>query len=165
MGVSAEHRVLKLTGAVFPIPSSSSSLCPVATSPDRAGDGLTSSEALGDGGVKRNLLMWVSVGQRGPLYLSGVGQHQHCPHGLGVGGAKTQAGKGQVLSEEGGKYTSSFSLAACPPGSYKAKQGEGPCLPCPPNSRTTSPAASICTCHNNFYRADSDTADSACTST
>lgn len=52
---------------------------------------------------------------------------------------------------------------ACPPGSYKAKQGEGPCLPCPPNSRTTSPAASICTCHNNFYRADSDSADSACT--
>uniref|UniRef100_A0A5F4WGT2 Ephrin type-B receptor 3 n=1 Tax=Callithrix jacchus TaxID=9483 RepID=A0A5F4WGT2_CALJA len=51
----------------------------------------------------------------------------------------------------------------CPPGSYKAKQGEGPCLPCPPNSRTTSPAASICTCHNNFYRADSDSADSACT--
>lgn len=57
-----------------------------------------------------------------------------------------------------------FSPAACPPGSYKAKQGEGPCLPCPPNSRTTSPAASICTCHNNFYRADSDSADSACTS-
>ncbi|KAK2090821.1 Ephrin type-B receptor 3 [Saguinus oedipus] len=51
----------------------------------------------------------------------------------------------------------------CPPGSYKAKQGEGPCLPCPPNSRTTSPAANICTCHNNFYRADSDSADSACT--
>lgn len=57
-----------------------------------------------------------------------------------------------------------FSLAACPPGSYKAKQGEGPCLSCPPNSRSTSPAASICTCHNNFYRADSDSADSACTS-
>lgn len=52
----------------------------------------------------------------------------------------------------------------CPPGSYKAKQGEGPCLSCPPNSRSTSPAASICTCHNNFYRADSDSADSACTS-
>nr|XP_030717497.1 ephrin type-B receptor 3 isoform X1 [Globicephala melas] len=51
----------------------------------------------------------------------------------------------------------------CPPGSYKAKQGEGPCLPCPPNSRTTSPASSICTCHSNFYRADSDSADSACT--
>ncbi|XP_003358781.3 ephrin type-B receptor 3 isoform X1 [Sus scrofa] len=51
----------------------------------------------------------------------------------------------------------------CPPGSYKAKQGEGPCLPCPPNSRTTAPAASICTCHNNFYRADSDSADAACT--
>uniref|UniRef100_A0A5F8HJU8 receptor protein-tyrosine kinase n=1 Tax=Monodelphis domestica TaxID=13616 RepID=A0A5F8HJU8_MONDO len=52
---------------------------------------------------------------------------------------------------------------ACPPGSFKAKQGEGPCLPCPPNSRTASAAATICVCHNNFYRADSDTADSACT--
>ncbi|XP_032262899.1 ephrin type-B receptor 3 [Halichoerus grypus] len=51
----------------------------------------------------------------------------------------------------------------CPPGSYKAKQGEGPCLPCPPHSRTASPAASICTCYSNFYRADSDSADSACT--
>ncbi|KAK2107931.1 Ephrin type-B receptor 3 [Saguinus oedipus] len=48
---------------------------------------------------------------------------------------------------------------SCPPGSYKAKQGEGPCLPCPPNSQITSPAASICTCHNNFYHADSDFAD------
>nr|XP_023407237.1 ephrin type-B receptor 3 [Loxodonta africana] len=61
-----------------------------------------------------------------------------------------------------------LTRACCPhllsPGSYKAKQGEGPCLPCPPNSRTTSPAAGICTCHNNFYRADSDSADSACTS-
>lgn len=54
--------------------------------------------------------------------------------------------------------------AACPPGSYKAKQGEGPCLPCPPNSRTATPAASLCLCYNNFYRADSDSADSACTS-
>jgi hypothetical protein len=71
---------------------------------------------------------------------------------------------GLVAAGKGAEHYHPFSLAACPPGSYKAKQGEGPCLPCPSNSRTTSPAASICTCHNNFYRADSDPADSACTS-
>uniref|UniRef100_A0A8D2PX06 Ephrin type-B receptor 3 n=1 Tax=Zosterops lateralis melanops TaxID=1220523 RepID=A0A8D2PX06_ZOSLA len=34
---------------------------------------------------------------------------------------------------------------ACGPGTFKSKQGEGPCSPCPPNSRTTSGAAMVCT--------------------
>lgn len=83
-------------------------------------------------------------------------------------GLRPVLGKGQVLRQvcagRGMSMSILFSPTACPPGSYKAKQGEGPCLPCPPNSRTTSPAASICICHSNFYRADSDPADSACTS-
>ncbi|NXJ71785.1 EPHB3 protein, partial [Rostratula benghalensis] len=53
---------------------------------------------------------------------------------------------------------------ACGPGTFKSKQGEGPCSPCPPNSRTTSGAATVCTCRNGFFRADTDPADSACTS-
>uniref|UniRef100_A0A8D2QCI2 Ephrin type-B receptor 3 n=1 Tax=Zonotrichia albicollis TaxID=44394 RepID=A0A8D2QCI2_ZONAL len=53
---------------------------------------------------------------------------------------------------------------ACGPGTFKSKQGEGPCSPCPPNSRTTSGAAMVCTCRNGFFRADTDPADSACTS-
>uniref|UniRef100_A0A8B9FCV5 Ephrin type-B receptor 3 n=1 Tax=Amazona collaria TaxID=241587 RepID=A0A8B9FCV5_9PSIT len=53
---------------------------------------------------------------------------------------------------------------ACGPGTFKSKQGEGPCSPCPPNSRTTSGAATVCTCRNGFFRADTDLADSACTS-
>uniref|UniRef100_A0A8D2PVN7 Ephrin type-B receptor 3 n=1 Tax=Zosterops lateralis melanops TaxID=1220523 RepID=A0A8D2PVN7_ZOSLA len=32
---------------------------------------------------------------------------------------------------------------ACGPGTFKSKQGEGPCSPCPPNSRTTSGAAMV----------------------
>ncbi|XP_071898398.1 ephrin type-B receptor 3 isoform X2 [Anas platyrhynchos] len=53
---------------------------------------------------------------------------------------------------------------ACGPGTFKSKQGEGPCSPCPPNSRTTSGAATVCTCRTGFFRADTDPADSACTS-
>ncbi|NXG08781.1 EPHB3 protein, partial [Sakesphorus luctuosus] len=57
-----------------------------------------------------------------------------------------------------------FLPPACGPGTFKSKQGEGPCSPCPPNSRTTSGAAMVCTCRNGFFRADTDPADSACTS-
>ncbi|XP_069474873.1 ephrin type-B receptor 3 isoform X7 [Ambystoma mexicanum] len=53
---------------------------------------------------------------------------------------------------------------ACGPGNFKSKQGEGLCSPCPPNSRTSSGAATICTCRNGYFRADTDSADSACTS-
>ncbi|XP_078523168.1 ephrin type-B receptor 3-like isoform X4 [Lissotriton helveticus] len=53
---------------------------------------------------------------------------------------------------------------ACGPGNFKSRQGEGLCTPCPPNSRTSSGAATICTCRNGYFRADTDSADSACTS-
>nr|XP_055073640.1 ephrin type-B receptor 3-like isoform X6 [Misgurnus anguillicaudatus] len=52
---------------------------------------------------------------------------------------------------------------ACSPGTFKSKQGEGFCTPCPPNSRTSSGAASICSCRNGYYRADNDSPDSGCT--
>ncbi|KPP67370.1 hypothetical protein Z043_114047, partial [Scleropages formosus] len=49
------------------------------------------------------------------------------------------------------------------PGTFKSKQGEGLCSPCPPNSRTNSGASSLCSCRSGYYRADSDSPDSACT--
>ncbi|KAK7889372.1 hypothetical protein WMY93_024932 [Mugilogobius chulae] len=52
---------------------------------------------------------------------------------------------------------------ACSPGTFKSKQGDGFCLPCPANSRATSGAASICSCRNGFYRSDTDLAESPCT--
>ncbi|XP_035278598.1 ephrin type-B receptor 3-like isoform X6 [Anguilla rostrata] len=52
---------------------------------------------------------------------------------------------------------------ACSPGTFKSKQGEGFCSPCPPNSRSSSGASNLCSCRNGFYRADSDSPDSACT--
>ncbi|XP_037829968.1 ephrin type-B receptor 3 isoform X2 [Kryptolebias marmoratus] len=52
---------------------------------------------------------------------------------------------------------------ACSPGTFKSKQGEGPCYPCPPNSRAPSGAASVCSCRNGYYRSDTDLADSPCT--
>nr|XP_049587932.1 ephrin type-B receptor 3 isoform X14 [Syngnathus scovelli] len=52
---------------------------------------------------------------------------------------------------------------ACSPGTFKYKQGEGFCLPCPANSRASAGAASICSCRNGYYRSDADTPDSPCT--
>ncbi|KAI1883199.1 hypothetical protein AGOR_G00242750 [Albula goreensis] len=52
---------------------------------------------------------------------------------------------------------------ACSPGTFKSKQGEGFCSPCPPNSRSSSGASSMCSCRNGYFRGDSDTPDSACT--
>ncbi|XP_077389461.1 ephrin type-B receptor 3b isoform X2 [Festucalex cinctus] len=52
---------------------------------------------------------------------------------------------------------------ACSPGTFKYKQGEGFCLPCPANSRASAGAASVCSCRNGYYRSDTDTPDSACT--
>nr|XP_057928479.1 ephrin type-B receptor 3-like isoform X3 [Doryrhamphus excisus] len=52
---------------------------------------------------------------------------------------------------------------ACNPGTFKYKQGEGFCLPCPANSRASSGAASVCSCRNGYYRSDTDTPDSPCT--
>lgn len=72
----------------LPLPSSSSSLCPASTSPDCPGDGLTSSEALGGAGSEEESADKDFCGAEGP-FVDGVGQYQHCPHGLGVGGAET----------------------------------------------------------------------------
>ncbi|XP_061681036.1 ephrin type-B receptor 3-like isoform X9 [Syngnathoides biaculeatus] len=52
---------------------------------------------------------------------------------------------------------------ACSPGTFKYKQGEGFCLPCPANSRASAGAASVCSCRNGYYRSDIDTPDSPCT--
>ncbi|XP_014830302.1 PREDICTED: ephrin type-B receptor 3 isoform X9 [Poecilia mexicana] len=52
---------------------------------------------------------------------------------------------------------------ACSSGSFKSKQGDGSCFPCPANSRATSGAAIICSCRNGYYRSDTDTPDSPCT--
>ena len=59
-----------------------------------------------------------------------------------------------------------FSLfpSACSPGTFKSKQGDSFCLPCPANSRASSGAASVCSCRNGFYRSDTDSPDSPCTS-
>ncbi|XP_068174605.1 ephrin type-B receptor 3-like isoform X6 [Antennarius striatus] len=52
---------------------------------------------------------------------------------------------------------------ACSPGTFKSKQGEGFCLPCPANSRASSGASSVCSCRNGYYRSDTDSPDSPCT--
>nr|XP_046246940.1 ephrin type-B receptor 3-like isoform X1 [Scatophagus argus] len=52
---------------------------------------------------------------------------------------------------------------ACSPGTFKSKQGDGFCLPCPANSRASSGASSVCSCRNGYYRSDTDSPDSACT--
>ncbi|XP_076135225.1 ephrin type-B receptor 3-like [Alosa pseudoharengus] len=52
---------------------------------------------------------------------------------------------------------------ACSPGTFKSKQGEGFCTPCPPNSLTSSTAASVCSCRNGYYRGDSDAPEAGCT--
>ncbi|XP_069009531.1 ephrin type-B receptor 3-like isoform X10 [Embiotoca jacksoni] len=52
---------------------------------------------------------------------------------------------------------------ACSPGTFKSKQGDSFCLPCPANSRASSGAASVCSCRNGYYRSDTDSPDSPCT--
>ncbi|XP_037324777.1 ephrin type-B receptor 3-like isoform X11 [Pungitius pungitius] len=52
---------------------------------------------------------------------------------------------------------------ACSPGTFKSKQGDGFCSPCPANSRASSGASSVCSCRNGYYRSDADSADSPCT--
>ncbi|XP_019953998.1 ephrin type-B receptor 3 isoform X7 [Paralichthys olivaceus] len=52
---------------------------------------------------------------------------------------------------------------ACSPGTFKSKQGDGFCLPCPAHSVASSGAASICSCRNGYYRSDTDSPDSPCT--
>lgn len=57
-----------------------------------------------------------------------------------------------------------LSLAACPAGTFKASQGSGLCVPCPPNSRSSAEASPVCPCRNGYYRADFDPPAAACTS-
>ncbi|CAB1443460.1 unnamed protein product [Pleuronectes platessa] len=52
---------------------------------------------------------------------------------------------------------------ACNPGTFKSKQGDGFCLPCPDHSVAGSGAANICSCRNGYYRSDTDSPDSPCT--
>uniref|UniRef100_A0AAQ4RVX0 Ephrin type-B receptor 3 n=1 Tax=Gasterosteus aculeatus aculeatus TaxID=481459 RepID=A0AAQ4RVX0_GASAC len=52
---------------------------------------------------------------------------------------------------------------ACSPGTFKSKQGDSFCLPCPANSRASSGASSVCSCRNGYYRSDADSPDSPCT--
>ncbi|XP_068563592.1 ephrin type-B receptor 3-like isoform X8 [Cebidichthys violaceus] len=52
---------------------------------------------------------------------------------------------------------------ACSPGTFKSKQGDSFCLPCPANSRASSGASSVCSCRNGYYRSDTDSPDSPCT--
>ncbi|KAL7866990.1 hypothetical protein AOLI_G00148040 [Acnodon oligacanthus] len=56
-----------------------------------------------------------------------------------------------------------FIDLSCSPGTFKSKQGDGFCSPCPPNSRTSSAASSICSCRTGYYRADTDPPDTSCT--
>lgn len=57
-----------------------------------------------------------------------------------------------------------FLFPACNPGTFKSKQGDGFCVPCPANSRTSSGASTVCSCRTGYYRSDTDPPDSACTS-
>ncbi|XP_051977532.1 ephrin type-B receptor 3-like isoform X6 [Xyrauchen texanus] len=84
------------------------------------------------------------------LYCNGDGEWM-----VPVGSCTCMAGFEPALKES--------QCQACSPGTFKSKQGEGLCTPCPPNSRTSSGAASICSCRNGYYRADNDSPDSGCT--
>lgn len=55
-------------------------------------------------------------------------------------------------------------FTACPPGTFKSTQGPSLCLQCPPNSRSTAEAATVCVCRNGYYRGDADQPDEPCTS-
>uniref|UniRef100_A0AAX7T6I9 receptor protein-tyrosine kinase n=1 Tax=Astatotilapia calliptera TaxID=8154 RepID=A0AAX7T6I9_ASTCA len=53
---------------------------------------------------------------------------------------------------------------ACPQGTFKSFQGPGLCQQCPPNSRSTIEAATLCGCRNGYYRGDMDKPEDLCTS-
>lgn len=57
-----------------------------------------------------------------------------------------------------------FPPAACPQGTFKSFQGPGLCQQCPPNSRSTIEAATLCGCRNGYYRGDMDKPEDLCTS-
>uniref|UniRef100_A0A669EJP5 receptor protein-tyrosine kinase n=1 Tax=Oreochromis niloticus TaxID=8128 RepID=A0A669EJP5_ORENI len=51
---------------------------------------------------------------------------------------------------------------ACPQGTFKSFQGPGLCQQCPPNSRSTIEAATLCGCRNGYYRGDMDKPEDLC---
>ncbi|CAH2248497.1 ephrin type-B receptor 3 isoform X2 [Pelobates cultripes] len=85
------------------------------------------------------------------LYCNGDGEWM-----VPVGACTCAAGY-----EAAGKDT---QCKACPRGTYKPKQGDGICILCPKNSRSTSTAVTVCPCQNGYYRADGETPEMACTS-
>ncbi|XP_058043149.1 ephrin type-B receptor 1 isoform X5 [Ahaetulla prasina] len=71
---------------------------------------------------------------------------------------------GRCTCKAGYEPENNVACKACPAGMFKAHQGTGVCTQCPPNSRSTSEAAAICTCRNGYYRSDFDPSEVACTS-
>uniref|UniRef100_A0A672YYB9 Ephrin type-B receptor 3 n=1 Tax=Sphaeramia orbicularis TaxID=375764 RepID=A0A672YYB9_9TELE len=84
------------------------------------------------------------------LYCNGDGEWM-----VPVGACTCSAGFEPAMKET--------QCQACSPGTFKSKQGDGFCLPCPANSRASSGAASVCSCRNGYYRSDADSPDSPCT--
>ncbi|XP_022594585.1 ephrin type-B receptor 3-like isoform X8 [Seriola lalandi dorsalis] len=84
------------------------------------------------------------------LYCNGDGEWM-----VPVGACTCSAGFEPAMKET--------QCQACSPGTFKSKQGDGFCLPCPANSRASSGAASVCSCRNGYYRSDTDSPDSPCT--
>uniref|UniRef100_A0AAQ5ZFQ4 Ephrin type-B receptor 3 n=1 Tax=Amphiprion ocellaris TaxID=80972 RepID=A0AAQ5ZFQ4_AMPOC len=84
------------------------------------------------------------------LYCNGDGEWM-----VPVGACTCSAGFEPAMKET--------QCQACSPGTFKSKQGDGFCLPCPANSRASSGAASVCSCRNGYYRSDTDIPDSPCT--
>ncbi|KAM9831512.1 ephrin type-B receptor 3b [Neosynchiropus ocellatus] len=84
------------------------------------------------------------------LYCNGDGEWM-----VPVGACTCSAGFEAAMKET--------QCQACGPGTFKSKQGDGFCAPCPANSRASSGAASICSCRNGYYRADADSPESPCT--
>ncbi|XP_053709166.1 ephrin type-B receptor 3-like isoform X9 [Synchiropus splendidus] len=84
------------------------------------------------------------------LYCNGDGEWM-----VPVGACTCSAGFEAAMKET--------QCQACGPGTFKFKQGDGFCVPCPANSRASSGAASICSCRNGYYRADADSPESPCT--
>ncbi|XP_033372622.1 ephrin type-B receptor 1 isoform X2 [Parus major] len=71
---------------------------------------------------------------------------------------------GRCTCKAGYEPENNVACKACPAGTFKASQGAGLCVPCPPNSRSTAEASPVCACRNGYYRADFDPPAAACTS-
>uniref|UniRef100_A0A8C3NUK4 Ephrin type-B receptor 2 n=1 Tax=Cyanoderma ruficeps TaxID=181631 RepID=A0A8C3NUK4_9PASS len=71
---------------------------------------------------------------------------------------------GRCTCKAGYEPENNVACKACPAGTFKASQGSGLCVPCPPNSRSSAEASAVCPCRNGYYRADFDPPAAACTS-